>query len=555
MLFRSDPGTIVGTKFEVVDNYLVNRYILNGVDVNIENGKYEITTISKESYVWSVDAEQVPTYTLTFTGDENGVVKVKNSDGNYILSGSELRENSFVEVEFIPNSGYKYSNSSIIGGGKLEELTGKYYLQITGNFVLGAYFEILPAMVNNEELTTANISSFENIEINGGWNSNDFNILTSKLGSVVKSFVVGKNFTLLSGTTMNSVFAGCTSLVGVDLRGIGAVTTSNLFNGCTSLRYVKVDNNLKGASNDFNGVTSNVLIYGADNCPTAWIGKNFISNGVASNITLTHGEGFYCPESFEATKISYERSFTKVSGNGEVAGYESIVLPFTPTNYTAKDERVLNPWGNYGNAGPNEVPFWLFEVAGNVNTEVTQMTPNHPYLICFPNNDAIYDPKYNVNSEVAFTASNAVIPVSDNLIQTTGPEFLLKGIYENITSGGSFYAMGATGSYFENDPVRTIGAFEAYASAKPNMAPSKRLYIAGTPTGIDEFMRKDNNANKFNIFVRSGEIVIESEVETSLNIYNISGSLVKSVEILEGENVIQGLSKGVYIVNGKKIIL
>ena len=79
--------------------------------------------------------------------------------------------------------------------------------------------------------------------------------------------------------------------------------------------------------------------------------------------------------------------------------------------------------------------------------------------------------------------------------------------------------------------------------------------IGRAPTGKDEILKKDYNSKKFNIFVRYNEIVIESEIESIVNIYNISGKLVKTVKVEEGENVVNNIDKGVYIIEGKKIML
>ncbi|MEG1905585.1 MAG: hypothetical protein RR212_14415, partial [Bacteroidales bacterium] len=52
-----------------------------------------------------------------------------------------------------------------------------------------------------------------------------------------------------------------------------------------------------------------------------------------------------------------------------------------------------------------------------------------------------------------------------------------------------------------------------------------------------------------------GEIVVRTPVSKLVNVVSVEGRLVRSVKMETGEHRIEGLSAGLYIVNGKKIVV
>lgn len=65
--------------------------------------------------------------------------------------------------------------------------------------------------------------------------------------------------------------------------------------------------------------------------------------------------------------------------------------------------------------------------------------------------------------------------------------------------------------------------------------------------------------NKFDeeLVVRSekGRVIISSTIPQQVNIYNLNGYLIRSVAIVNGETVVDGLEKGVYLTNNRKVIV
>lgn len=57
------------------------------------------------------------------------------------------------------------------------------------------------------------------------------------------------------------------------------------------------------------------------------------------------------------------------------------------------------------------------------------------------------------------------------------------------------------------------------------------------------------------VWAKDRHLMISSDYATSITVCNVSGAVVRKMEINEGVNEIRGLSPGIYIVNGKKVIL
>lgn len=76
------------------------------------------------------------------------------------------------------------------------------------------------------------------------------------------------------------------------------------------------------------------------------------------------------------------------------------------------------------------------------------------------------------------------------------------------------------------------------------------VYVAGTPSDISSITTSGTSVRGGN-----GEILISSGKAQTMGIYSLSGQMVKQVNVKAGENVAVPVPAGLYIVNGKKIIV
>jgi hypothetical protein len=68
-------------------------------------------------------------------------------------------------------------------------------------------------------------------------------------------------------------------------------------------------------------------------------------------------------------------------------------------------------------------------------------------------------------------------------------------------------------------------------------------------------MIQSNFTQEFVARSEKGRLIISSTVPQHINIYSINGCLIRSVDIENGEVVVAGLEKGVYLANNRKIIV
>ena len=145
-----------------------------------------------------------------------------------------------------------------------------------------------------------------------------------------------------------------------------------------------------------------------------------------------------------AREVTYTRYFGQRSGYGEAAGWQTIVLPFQPTEIThtrgsgeTAETVTLAPFGSDALAGGDALPFWLYELASDGTYQpATVIEANKPYLICMPNNDR-YPTENNISGDVRFAAVDetsgiTLQPTEGSLITAPGTSFDLVPTYEWI---------------------------------------------------------------------------------------------------------------------------
>ena len=293
----------------------------------------------------------------------------------------------------------------------------------------------------------------------------------------------------------------------------------------------------------------NLLLYvkSADYAPTTI--KNVVVNGVAESILLTDaesGNNFYCPLEFTARSISYEHHYGMTTGIGEARGWETLALPFDVQKVTHTTKGDMTPFANW-KSGDTKKPFWLMTYGNSGWTEASSIKANSPYIISMPNHSN-YKSEFRLNGRVTFSAENVTVPTSDNLNTTAynGKTFIPN--YSN-QSNKNFYALNVNndletyiGSYVEGSMFligdiadRVIHPFEAYMTT----ISQTRGYIA-----IDEDLTTD-----------MGVITDALVEEKRLSIYNLNGQLIRTAEDKSLYEIQKSLPAGVYIVNGKKIII
>ena len=253
------------------------------------------------------------------------------------------------------------------------------------------------------------------------------------------------------------------------------------------------------------GLTNhNTLIYADAGATSA--AANDIVDGTCANLTITEGKAFHAPKAFTATQVSYDRAFK--FGNGYVS---SFVLPFA-MNTTYVDGKVYK----FNAVNGDNVNF----------TEVTgQLKANVPYLI-------VANSAKPFSTALAKEVEIEATPETMEVKADNAPSFAHIGSYNTtkVTSENGTTYYGYTGGKFVKANYGTLNPFRTLIKATGTTATQFSLKLDGEVTGI---------------------IGVNTELG-KVDVYNLEGKLVRSQ--VEAATALQGLEKGVYVINGKKVM-
>ena len=287
----------------------------------------------------------------------------------------------------------------------------------------------------------------------------------------------------------------------------------------------------------------NLLLYVKDKAYASFGVNNVIVNDIAESIELTddtNGNDFYCPRVFKAKNIIYKHNYQMETGFGDSRGWETIVLPFDVQKYTHATKGELESFTTWS-MGSNKKPFWLFELTASGYKDVAGIKANTPYIISMPNNKQ-YEQQYQIPGIVTFSASDVEVQKSDNL---TPVSYQGRSFVPNYTnkSDDNCLPLNVSNNYVTNPGkdisgskfvkgLRAVHPFEAYMITTDN---TRSIDVMdGLTTAIRD-------------------IRIVNDESSVIKVYDTRGVLLKIVT--NKDDVRNGLKAGVYIVNGKKMII
>lgn len=272
--------------------------------------------------------------------------------------------------------------------------------------------------------------------------------------------------------------------------------------------------------------------------------NNVVVGDFAKNIVLADAKegnnNFYCPQAFTAEEVTYTRNFQQHTQVGVSQGWESIALPFNVQTITHEKQGVIAPFGNTA----SEKHFWLRRLGDSGLIQATKIEANVPYIISMPNNNEVYNADYNLSGKVMFTAQDVVVPVTAPVtLAMADNSVLMVPAFQSVGRSSDVWALNVgevrgqylEGSAFERD-YREIRPFEAYTvhrsnTPAPRFVPIKDM-TNGDVTGIED--------------VRG--MMSDGRGEGAW--YDLNGR-----KIVNGKSVNGKLPRGVYIQNGKKVVI
>ena len=311
------------------------------------------------------------------------------------------------------------------------------------------------------------------------------------------------------------------------------------FNGC-SMAALRWEASFTIPSNAFSGaaIGSNFLLYVQNASYAPSTVKNVVVNGTASSITLSDDGGkFYCPQAFKAEKISYTHYYSMTTG-GSGKGWETIALPFDVQYIVHATKGEIVPFASYSkNSGKK--PFWLCRHGNTGFIRANSIQANTPYIIAMPNQSG-YNSDYILAGEVTFSSDNIYVAATPSFSGTFVPVFV------TVPKALSVYALNVTNRY-----VSDTGGYDAGSRFIRNLRDVRpfEAYISqgSSSRGFYEINMEDDTTCMDDLLMEGGSNQIVS-------IYSLGGQLVRKVRQCDLEDVMNLLPKGVYVVNGKKII-
>lgn len=264
--------------------------------------------------------------------------------------------------------------------------------------------------------------------------------------------------------------------------------------------------------------------------------KNVIIDGVADNIALTDGYNFKCPLDFTAHNISYSRVFT--TGANLTGGWTTITVPFDVQTVKADGKTI--DW--FHKATDVDKDFWMKRFASDEPTMVyfdyaDVMEAGKPYIIAIPG-DA-WGSQYDLTGKtISFEATDAEVSGTSRP-NVNGASFNFHGTTSRAAHS-NIYALNDSGDRFElTTASKQIDAFRGFFEPITYGSLAPTLIIRhgdGSTTGLNDLRG------------------VTTRDVTDNTLYRLDGTKVRSLRPTEDGSVTSGLPKGVYIMNGKKII-
>ena len=279
-------------------------------------------------------------------------------------------------------------------------------------------------------------------------------------------------------------------------------------------------------------IGSNFLLYvkSASYAPSSV--KNVVVDGTAQMIVLSDDGGqFYCPQSFTARIISYSHNYSMETGGGK--GWEAIALPFDVQKISHSTRGEIVPFPLYSSSS-NKKPFWLAYFSSSGFRRAAQIQANEPYIIAMPNSRS-YRNDYNLTGDVTFSAENIQVPKTPTFNGALIPAFA------PVTKSSSVKALNNANYSGGYDPgsrfipnLRDVHPFEAYMTGSSSRGIVEIYFDDGTTDMLDVLFSADE----------PHEVII----------HTLSGQQVARITQHGFDTVWQQLPKGVYVINGKKMM-
>lgn len=512
MIYRVEEGEAVTVTFDPAQDWRIRSVYVDSVDVTSEVGDYFYTIKG----IWhhtkvEVEYEEIPVnqYILHIYTQGNGDIMVgedvfRNKSKSYYMD-----EGMDTVITFRPDADYMIKSFKVNGEDLMSSIVDNQFL-----------VKDIKADVNIRV-------SFDKLEIAFAFEGINYLVTSQDPKQVVVT--PGDYGNWLNVPTSVSYMNSTWEVAGIQ---------DNALEGCDKLAAVVWNPAVPFGAKVTN---PNLLLYVKDKKYDLWAIQNLVVNGTAKSIILTeasNGNDFYCPKAFTAESISYTHNYKMETGLVESKGWETIALPFNVQKITHSSSGEIVPFKKWTNESGAK-PFWLYELTSSGYQAADAIKAYTPYIISMPNN-SLYKKDYRISGQVTFSAENVEVGVTEqhsakygdrtlvpNFTNQKDESILALNVDNDIVSNMSSEN---NGSKFIKG-LRAVHPFEAYMTS-----------TSGTRSiDVLDGMTTD---------VRG---IRDIKDVRDVRVYDMRGVLVKSSTSME--EAMQGLNTGIYVVNGKKVIV
>ena len=219
----------------------------------------------------------------------------------------------------------------------------------------------------------------------------------------------------------------------------------------------------------------------------------------------------------------YERNYP-YTGSG------SLCLPFPITNLPEgiKVQEFTNSTGT--------------TVYFNDLEEGTSVQANTPYIVDITS-----------NGTKNFTGTEIPVTIAEPAV--THGAYTFKGTFTNIPDATGLYILDPTGTGFAiGTSDNTIPAFRAYITNDGSQKTPDKL-TRGTGGGGTTNVSEHINNSSLLFTSENGLLHIISDKAQLVQLYNLNGQKVKDIELMNGNNTVSGIAKGIYVIKNQKVVI
>lgn len=275
----------------------------------------------------------------------------------------------------------------------------------------------------------------------------------------------------------------------------------------------------------------------------------------AQKINLVTGQSFHALKPFTAERIQLAKEFTQKTRKGVCQGWETLVVPFSPTKVEHESKGDMTPFIIWDGDDGSPRPYWLYRSTAAGWMEASAIEAGVPYIISVPNNDA-YMSVYNLGGNVTFSAETVTVGAEATQPRTTdwinGSKFT--GTYLPVE--GDILSLNVDGPV---DDYFSGSAFVGGLSTKPfgayvrSSSGQRVMPLFGDSDGV--WLPSISDGNTLVVDTPTpGTIRLLSMCDRVVTIYTVSGAVVRNVQLRAGEPATEtGLPAGLYIVGHEKV--